>query len=310
MDLSLLESSFGNNLTEPTRQKYATILMKWMEHSTKYLTELIQTPEESIQRLNAFPIKHTPENHHTYLTPMVAYVRYVVKDPQLEEKWTTLKRINWEPIQQRYDENRPSENQLNQLMSFEEILAIRETLPMGSMERLLLSFYSVVEANRADYFATELIKRGQESTEENYIVDGAHLVLTDFKTKATYKKIENMLSEEVQEELRESLKKRPRRHLFTREDNTAYPNRKQFSNWACRTLTTVLKHPMTLTTMRHLYIGHHMKNKTTKELTEMAKKMGHTRSMQRAYEWVNEVESEATVSEEVSESINDQLEPQ
>ena len=288
MDQSLLESSFGNKLTEQTRQKYAILLMKWMEHSTKYLTDLIQTPEEAMKLLSTFPIKHTPENHHTYLTPMVAYVRYVVNDPILEEKWTSLKRINWEPIQQRYDENRPSENQLNQLMSFEEILAIRETVPMGSMERLLLSFYSVVEANRADYFATELIKTGQESTEENYIVDGTYLVLQDFKTKATYKKIENTLSEEVQEELRESIKKRPRRYLFTREDNTPYPNRKQFSNWACRTLTTVLKHPMTLTTMRHLYIGHHMKNKTAKELTEMAKKMGHTRSMQRAYEWISE----------------------
>ena len=58
---------------------------------------------------------------------------------------------------------------------------------------------------------------------------------------------------------------------------------------------------MTLTTMRHLYIGYHMKNKTAKELTEMAKKMGHTRSMQRAYEWVNEVP--------VNELLN-QTEPQ
>jgi hypothetical protein len=308
MNEEIISASFGNNLTEQTRQKYATTLMKWMTHSTKHLTDLLQHPEEAIQLLSTFPIKHTPENHHTYLTPMVAYLHYVAKEPQLEEKWTILKRTNWEPIQQRYDENRPSENQTNQLMSFEEILAIRETLPMGSIERLLLSFYSVVEANRADYFATELITTPQESTEENYIVDGMYLVLTDFKTKATYKKIDNTLSEEVQEELRESLRKRPRRYLFTREDNTPYPNRKQFSNWACRTLTTVLKHPMTLTTMRHLYIGHHMKNKTPKELTDMAKKMGHTRSMQRAYEWVSPTQSEAAQSPTQSES--NQTEPQ
>lgn len=174
------------------------------------------------------------------------------------------------------------------MMSFEEILRIRESLEMGSMERLLLSFYSVLEANRADYFATELIQTGQTSTEENYIMDGTHLVLQDFKTKATYNKIENTLSEELQEELRVSLQKKPRKYLFTREDNTPYPNRKQFSNWACRTITTVLKHPMTLTAMRHLYIGYHMKNKTPQELTAMAKKMGHTRSMQRAYEWIND----------------------
>lgn len=280
--------SFGNHLTEQTRKKYAKNLMKWMEYSKKHITEVLENPEESIHLLEEFPIKHSAENHHGYLTSIVAYIHYVTKDSKLEEKWTDLKRINWEPIQQRYDENRPSELQEKQMMSFEKILTIRESLEMGSMERLLLSFYSVIEANRADYFATELIQTGQESTEENYIVDGMYLVLTDFKTKATYKKIENRLSEELQEELKESLKKRPRRYLFTREDNTPYPNRKQFSNWACRTLSAVLDHPMTLTAMRHLYIGYHMKNKTPQELTEMAKKMGHTRSMQRAYEWVSQ----------------------
>jgi integrase len=186
----------------------------------------------------------------------------VLRDPVLEEKWTTLKRINWEPIQQRYDENRPSEHQQDKIMEFEEIERIRETLEKGSIERLLLSFYTLVEANRADYFATELIQTGQESTEENYIVDHKTLIIKDFKTKATYKKIENTLSEKVQEELRESLKKKPRRYLFTRDDNTPYPDRNQFSKWACRTLTRVLKHPMTLTTMRHLYIGYQITQKT------------------------------------------------
>ena len=85
----------------------------------------------------------------------------------------------------------------------------------------------------------------------------------------------------------ESLKKRPRRYLFTRDDNTPYPDRNQFSKWACRTLTRVLKHPMTLTTMRHLYIGYQITQKTPKELTEMAKKMGHTRGIQRVYQWLD-----------------------
>ncbi len=160
----LIVESFGNNLTEQTRKKYAINLMKWMEYGKKHITELIQQPEESIALLTTFPITHTPENHHSYLTSVVAYLHYVTKDALLEEKWTKLKRRNWEPIQQRYDENRPSEHQRTQMMPFEEILHIRESLEMGSMERLLVSFYSVLEANRADYFATELIQTGQTIT--------------------------------------------------------------------------------------------------------------------------------------------------
>ena len=235
----------------------------------------------------------------------MAYLHHVKKDPVLEEKWTEIKRANWEPIQERYDENRPSENQMDKIMDFEEILKIRQTLEKGSVERLLLSFYTLMEAIRADYFATELIKTGQESTEENYIVDQTTIIIRDFKTKARYKQIENTLSEELQEELQESLKKKPRRYLFTREDNTPYPNRKQFSNWACRTLSVTLKHPMTLTALRHLYIGYHMKNKTPKELTEMAKKMGHSRAMQRTYEWIT---SNATNEVITSNATTNQIE--
>jgi len=282
--MDLFEQSFGNELTDATRKKYAATLMKWMEHSKKHITEI--HPDTANDLLHTFPIKHTPENHHGYLTAMVAYHHYVVKDREQEEKWTALKRKNWEPIQQRYDENRPSEHQEKQIMPFEAILQRIPTLTKGSMERLLLACYTLWEANRADYFATELIRTGETATEENYIVDHTTLMIRDFKTKARYTTIENRLPPELQEELKDSLEIRPRKYLFTREDNSPYPNRKQFSNWACRTLTSTLNHPMTLTTLRHLYIGYHMKEKTGKELTEMARKMGHTRSMQRAYEWI------------------------
>ena len=77
-------------------------------------------------------------------------------------------------------------------MEVKEIMERREALEKGSIERLLLSFYTLLEPNRADYFATELITDGEESAEENYIVDHKKLVLRDFKTKTLYEKIENI----------------------------------------------------------------------------------------------------------------------
>ena len=282
----LIISAFGPIFQESTKERYGDLIEKWITYTKKPLDILIRDPDEAMKLLETFPIKHTPENHHTYLTPMVAYLHHVLKDSVLEEKWKKHQKKNWEPIQQRYDENRPSENQKEQIMPFEEILEIRNTLEKGSIERLLLSLYTIMEPVRADYFATELIREGQNPRTENYIIDHKTLIITNFKTQSVHEKIENVLPEELQEELQESLKKRPRRYLFTREDNTPYPDRNQFSKWACRTLTRVLKHPMTLITMRHLYIGYQMRQKTPKELTDMAKKMGHTRSIQRAYEWV------------------------
>jgi len=299
MNLSLsylIETSFGTELTEPTKKRYAELLMKWMEYTKKHITEFIEDPDGAIKELETFPITHTAENHHVYLTPVIAYIHHVMKDTALEHKWKVHQKKNWEPIKERYDENRPSERQKEQIMPFEEILQIRETLEKGSIERLLLSMYTMLEPVRADYFATELIREGQDPRTENYIVDQNRLVIKDFKTKGGYEKIENILPVEIQEELRESLKKKPRKYLFTREDNTPYPDRNQFSKWACRTVTRALKHPMSLTTLRHLYIGYQMKLKTPKELTQMARKMGHSRETQRMYEWYEPHDTSAAVN--------------
>jgi hypothetical protein len=198
----MVVSAFGQTLTESTRERYGDLIEKWVEYTKKPLDILIRDPEEAMKLLETFPIKHTPENHHTYLTPIVAYLYHVLRDPVLEEKWKKHQKKNWEPIQQRYDENRPSERQKEQIMPFEEILQIRQTLEKGSIERLLLSFYTMMEPVRADYFATELIREGDNPRTENYIVNQKTIIIKDFKTHVSYEKIENILPEEVQEELK------------------------------------------------------------------------------------------------------------
>ena len=70
------------------------------------------------------------------------------------------------------------------------------------------------------------------------------------------------------------------------EDKQSPFTRKLFSNWACRTLTRILKQPMTLTVLRHIYITNKIKmNTPIKELRDIATKMGHSRDLQRIYEW-------------------------
>lgn len=86
--------------------------------------------------------------------------------------------------------------------------------------------------------------------------------------------------------LEADLKERPRNYLFNPPmgGDTGY-DRKQFSSWACRTLTRVLRHPMTLVVLRHLYITQMDLSKSIRELNETARKMGHSVGIQRMYEW-------------------------
>jgi len=219
---------------------------------------------------------------------VVSFIKHVLNDEELECEWKKEEKRNWQPIGDRYDLNKPSELQEDKVMSYEEIEGKRLELESGSFGRLLLSFYTLMEPIRADYFATELVNEGEESKEENYIIMGEEyrLVVRDFKTKGTYGELNNTLPLELKKELDESLLKYPRKYLFVGEDKKKpYSSRKMFSNWACRTLKSALKHEMTLTALRHIYIKKVIEKESAENLVVIASKMGHSRNSQRIYEW-------------------------
>ena len=298
-----LQIFFAPTALSPTsKSQYSLKIAQWLIYLTpkpnqsRSLYTLLYNPQQSYQSLITTPaIKHSPQNHHIYISAVVAFIKHILKDEMLFNQWKEIERTNSIPIIDHYENNSPSENQKDKLISFKDIQTIRLSLPKGSTERLLLSFYTLIEPIRADYFATEIVSPTQTPTEENYIVltpsvsnpTAAQLMVQDFKTKQKYRAIENQIPQELLSELIESLKLCPRKYLFTTPENPQQPfNRKLFSNWACRTLTRTLKQPMTLTALRHIYISNKIQSKTpTQELKEIAKKMGHSRDMQRVYEW-------------------------
>jgi hypothetical protein len=277
------------SLGASSQNQYIKKLVQWVSYRDKSLEYLINNKEEALEILKEAPIKQTATNHHVYISAIVGYLTHVVKKENKIKEWKEIQRGNWEPLSEHYAKNEPSEKQKDKVIEWSKIEEVRESLEEGSFERLLLSFYTLMEPIRADYYATEIIKDGEESKEENYIKltnEKAIVIVNDFKTKNKYNKIENTLNEKLNRELRVSLEKYPRKYLFVMEDREKPYTRKLFSNWACRTLTRVLKQQMTLTVLRHLYISEKIKEETPlDELKEIAKKMGHSRDMQRVYDW-------------------------
>ena len=244
----------NKELSNTSKSQYSRKIPQWISYidSPKNINNLIDNPEKSVEALEAANIKHSASNHHIYISSVVAFIKYIVKNEILLKKWKKIEKTNWKSIAEHYEENKPTELQKEKIMTLDEIHRIRQSLEPGSLERLLLSFYTLIEPIRADYFATEIVTES-DPTEDNYIIlETSKLVVKDFKTKQKYEKIENTLSTELSEELKISLRKYPRKYLFIR-DNKPY-TRKLFSNWACRTLSRILKQPMTLTALRHIYI--------------------------------------------------------
>jgi hypothetical protein len=298
-----LQHFFASTTLSPTsKTQYALKIAQWLIYLTptskqnRSLYTLLYNPQQSYQCLITTPaIKHSPQNHHIYISAVVAFIKHILQDQALFNQWKEIERTNSTSIVEHYENNAPTEKQKDKLISFQELQTARLSLPKGSIERLLLSFYTLIEPIRADYFATEIVSPSQNPIEENYIIlapsvsspTAAQLMVQDFKTKQKYRAIENQIPQELLSELIESLKLFPRKYLFTTPENPQQPfTRKLFSNWACRTLTRILKQPMTLTALRHIYISNKIQSKTpTSELKEIAKKMGHSRDMQRIYEW-------------------------
>jgi integrase len=171
---------------------------------------------------------------------------------------------------------------------------MRDTLKVGSPERLLLSLYTYIPPVRADYFEVRINppKSIIEDSKSNYIVldnEKSALVLQDFKTAAKYKEIRHTLPPPLFQEIQQSLKDKPRNYLFVMQTDSTRPyDRGAFSKWANKVLSDLFKIPMTLTSLRHLFISTLDFNKTrASELEKIGNSMGHSISMQKGYQWID-----------------------
>ena len=255
-------------LGDTSQKQIAKKLSQWVQYiPEKTLNILISEPDISMKYLlETAYIKHSATNHHIYISSVVGYLTHLFPTCTKINKWKEIQKENWEPLSEHYLDNKPTELQKDKEIEYEEIMQCLTKLERGTFERLLLSFYILIEPIRADYYATEIISNGETSTEDNYIIlsetEGV-IYVNDFKTKGRHDAIQNKITGLLLDELKISLKKHPRRYLFVMDDKKTPFTRKLFSNWACRTLTRIFKKQMTLTVLRHAFITHKLKNKTS-----------------------------------------------
>ena len=279
------------------------------------VTSIIMLPELSMKALHAQLKTNTPSTRHMYIVAILSFIKHHLTHlsecitteiaTALREQWNTIHTHNEAPIIQLRLENKPTVLQQakgGSQLSYHQIMEIREQLPIGSIERLLISIYTLIPPVRADYFALQIIHDDQEPVEPNYLRirhGEIETVLQDFKTSKTYHEIRNTLPYELTQEIHASLLACPRTFLFTNAHGKPH-TRNSFTLWTRRVLTRVLQTDFTLVFFRHAfathYVTHH--NPTDLEISEISKKMGHSSEMFRAYRWVTGDTMESDESEE------------
>ena len=213
------------------------------------------------------------------------------------EKWVSGQKTLRTPIQDKYLTNKPTQRQESGYVSFEEVIKKRNSLENGSYERLLLTLYTDIPPSRSDFHDTKIYTTPvDEATEGNYIVllkTKATLILNNYKTAKKHGQNVIILPEETQKQLRISLKKNPRQHLFiSTRFQKPYSELKNpegsFNSWANKTLKSIFNEDFSLTMLRHIYISRRdlkLEEQSGTERNKIAKQMGHSVEQQGRYLW-------------------------
>lgn len=303
------QDHFSNtNLASSSRalfNKKLSQFIGFMPKGKQTIDFIVDNPEQASKLLHAEKsITQTSANRHMYFSAVVAYLKHTdhgkKRSDPLKERWVSVQKANWEERRQQALNNEPTQNQIivSQTVSWQDVIKMRDTLKEGSPEKLLLSLYTYVPPVRADYFDVRINppKTTITETKDNYITldptdaSKSFLSIRDFKTANKYKEIRHQLPPALYEIIQESLKVKPRNYLFVMQTDATRPyDRGSFSKWANKVLTDLFKVPMTLTSLRHLFVSTLDFNKTrASELEKIGNSMGHSISMQKGYQWIAE----------------------
>lgn len=265
------------------------------------LFSLLTLPQLAKQYLDMNLKTNTATNRHLFYSAILTWINKSPLPPLLIQKskleklrnqWISIRNDNQQPIIDHRLTNQPTEKQeekTGSALTWDDIISKRDGLPIGSIERLLIGFYTHLPPVRADYGSVRVLKEGETSNEPNTLTLGkkkAVITLTDFKTAKKYVSIVNEITGPLFEDLMVSLKNEPRDWLFA--DKKGQPmSRNTFSVWSKRILSKALGAEFTVVMFRHLYLSQLDYNKmTTQQLQDLGKKMGQTVGMQQAYRWV------------------------
>ena len=213
------------------------------------------------------------------------------KYPEIFMKWDEIHKQVRQPINEKYQSNKPTDRQEEAYVSFEELEKKRDSLEIGSDARLLLSLYTLVPPLRSDYNLVAIYKNDKDIKYDNYLIlnKNPYLVITKYKTAKTYKDIKIDLPKKLVKEIKESLKLKPREFIFVQKNGKPYEKSNTFNRWANRTLKSLFeKKNISLSTLRHIYITRRdlkLEEKSGLERNKIAQIMGHSVGTQQNYLW-------------------------
>lgn len=302
----------GAQIAETSITLYNQRIHEWISYMPpiyQSLACILSFPEHSMNALNQSLRSNTPSTKHVFIVAIMSYLRHLPQNithmnaeqiQTLRNTWNQILKDNDKPIIERRLQNTPTDLQLKKggvNLTFQQIIQARDSLPHGSIEKLLISFYTMIPPVRADYYNTHIVHNNEPPTEPNFIrilPQSVTLTLTEFKTSSSFKEIHHTLPSELRNELLASLQSHPRTRLFLNAKLEPF-TRNSYVLWSRRLLTKIFKTDFTLVFFRHAYVSHVLTRPslTDQDVLNISRAMGHSPEMFRAYRFKSGIPSDA-----------------
>lgn len=286
--MNLMESIEKSELSMITKRNYYQKGMVLIKLIGKPIEYIIFHPEEVIKKINkAYPNIGSRKTFYTFILALFRYNSDLKCSYKKEyDEWMKEFTETDKQIADRYKENAPTKKQQEGFVAYEEIVKKRDMLEDGTDEKLLLSLYTYIPPLRADFGKVAIYEAGtpeKDRKEDNYIYDFSQLVLRRYKTAKSHKEFSRDLPKELIKQIKESLKKKPRKYLFTMKNGDPML-KNTYTKWCNRVLQRLFGRALTVSLIRHAYINTLDFNKLTiKEKEEIAADMTHSAGMQDKY---------------------------
>ena len=288
--LKIMEADLSDNSKENYKMRAHTLEKK----SGKPLVYIILHPEIYIEELQKWYPKNTScKAHMSFILSIFRYNPDIMCDNRkIYEKWSKAFNDTHQKVIDRYETNKPTERQVEGYVPYKDIIKKRDELEEGSIERLLLGFYTHLRPRRCEYGKIYIYTNklpSEKERESNYIhinSDKATLHLGTYKTSKTYNDYEIELPEPLLKDLKLSLKNNDRDWLFV-DSKRNWQSNNTYCAWTLRVFKKLFNKPLTVSLIRHSYIDSmDMNNLSIKERKDIAQEMGHNIDTQQIYKLI------------------------
>jgi integrase len=290
----LLQKVMDSDLSEASKNTYlerTRMIKKCIGNQT--LDSAIQSPEETYSKLSAC------YSDYATLSGLCATVLALVKHSQSNqftsghiEAWRSYKKALNHHVKERTIDGSLSKREKEGWVTWDEVIRVFNELgksEYGSNRHLVLAMYVLLPPGRHDYHCIEIVDSPQPAARlDNYLLihNGTMTIyLNIYKTAKRYGSYEKELPRALQDIIRLSLNKNPRKYLFPkRHEPTECMQKDTYRKFMNNVFRSLFNKPVTVNILRHSFITSIDYNKSTpRELMQYAKDMRHSIPQQMLY---------------------------